>query len=152
VIGLDHLNDLIVFKRAALTQLLIVATIFGAFSISGVIALLVGERRDRLRSFLFAILCLASLAFIVAATLDAILLPAMGRTPPARTPDQAHSLLNVGEFAIWSVLAGELFLMFAIGGFGFAFSRRLGWFIAGVSALSVIAIGACAWHLSRALG
>jgi hypothetical protein len=149
---LEQLNDLIAFKRAFLTQLLFVASIFGAFSVGGVVALLVNEKRDRLRNFLFASLCLASLAFIVAATLDAILLPAMGRAPPARTPAEAHALLGLSEVAIWSVMVGALLLMIAIGGFGFAFSRRLGWMIALVSALAVAGLVASALHLLRVLG
>jgi hypothetical protein len=149
---LEQLNDFIAFKRAFLTQLLFVASIFGAFSVSGVVALLVSEKRDRLRGFLFTSLCLSSIAFLAAAALDAILLPAMGRTPPARTPAEAHALLELGEFAIWSVLIGALFLIVAIGGFGFAFSRRTGWFVAVVSAATAVGITVGAVYLSRALG
>lgn len=149
---MEQLNDFIAFKRSFLTQLLFVASIFGAFSVSGVVALLVSEKRDRLRTFLFASLCLSSIAFIAAATLDAILLPAMGRTPPARTPAEAHALLDLGEIAIWSVLIGALLLIVSIGGFGFAFSRRLGWFVAAVSAATAAGIAVGAVHLARALG
>jgi hypothetical protein len=149
---LEQLNDLVAFKRAFLTQLLFVASIFGAFSVGGVVALLVSERRDRLRGFLFGSLCLASLAFIVAATLDAILLPAMGRTPPARTPAEAHALLGLSEVAIWNVIVGAALLLISIGAFGFAFSRRLGWMIAFVSALAIAGIIVSAFHLTRVLG
>jgi hypothetical protein len=149
---LEQLNDFIAFKRAFLTQLLFVASIFGAFSVSGVVALLVSEKRDRLRHFLFTSLCLSSIAFVAAAALDAILLPAMGRSPPARTPAQAYALLDLGEVAIWSVLIGAILLIVAIGGFGFAFSRRTGWFVAVVSALTAVGIAVGAVHLAQALG
>lgn len=149
---MEQLNDFIAFKRAFLAQLLFVASIFGAFSVSGVVALMVSDKRDRLRSFLFASLCLSSIAFLAAAALDSILLPAMGRSPPARTPAEAHALLGLGEVAIWSVMIGALLLMVAIGGFGFAFSRRLGWFIAVVSAATATGIAAAAVHLAHALG
>jgi hypothetical protein len=149
---LGQLNDFIAFKRAFLTQLLLVASIFGAFSISGVVALMVGERWDQLRSFLFATLCLSSIAFLAAASLDAILLPAMGRNPPARNAAEANTLLSLGDAAIWSVLIGASLLMVAIGGFGFAFSKRMGWFVAIASGLAAAGIAAGAVHLARALG
>ena len=149
---MERLNDLIAFTRALLTQFLLVASIFGAFSISGVVAFMVSERRDRLQSFLFAVLCLSSIAFLAAAAPDASLLPAMGRIPPARNPAEADALLSLADVAILSVLMGTSLLLLAIGGFGFAFSRRMGWFIAIISALTGAGIAVGAVHLAHALG
>jgi hypothetical protein len=134
----SKLLDFLSYKREVLTQMLLVATILGAFSMSGVVALLVGPHRDRLHRFLFVTLCLASLAFIFATALDAILLPVTGRKTNASLPPQKLAgLLALGDVVIWSMIAGALALMVAMGGFGFAFSRRLGWLSAGAAALAV---------------
>ncbi len=63
------IQDLLQFRAQALSQFLLVATIFGAFAMSGVIALLAAHERARLRSVLFVLLSLASVAFIFATLL-----------------------------------------------------------------------------------
>src|SRR5439155_23371630 len=95
--SMELLHDQLLYKRAVLEQLLIVATIFGAFSVSGVIALLVAPARGRLRTYIFLALCVASLAFIFATALDAILLPGMHRDPSAQTQRELRGLLDLGE-------------------------------------------------------
>jgi hypothetical protein len=135
---LAHLNDLVDYKREALKQLLIVSTIFGAFSVSGVVALLTGELRGRLRTFLFVALCIASLAFIFGTSLDAIMLPAMLRPASTRNADQAAGLLELGDAVFFAVMIGALALIVAIGGFGFAFSKRIGWTIVCAAAATLV--------------
>jgi hypothetical protein len=148
---MELLHDQLLYKRAVLEQLLIVATIFGAFSVSGVIALLVAPTRDRLRTYIFLALCVASLAFIFATALDALLLPGMHRDPSGQTQREVRGLLDLGEAPIWGVLVGTLALIAALGGFGFAFSRRLGWIVLALSLATLVAFVASAIHLARLL-
>jgi hypothetical protein len=132
--------DVLSYKRDVLTQLLLVATILGAFAMSGVVAILVGPNRDRLHRFLFCALCLASLAFIFATALDAVLLPATGRKANLLLPpERIQTLSGLCDGVVWAVIIGALALVTAIGGFGFAFSRRLGCLV-GVVAVAVVII------------
>ena len=48
-------QTLLHFRGQALTQFLLVATIFGAFAMGGVIALIANHEKQRLRSFLFIV-------------------------------------------------------------------------------------------------
>lgn len=146
---LTRLNDILDYKREALTQLLIVATIFGAFSISGAVALLASDVRGRLRSFLFSALSVASLAFIFATSLDAIVLPATHRSPSARSVREVQGLQDLGDVVIWAVMIGALSLIVSIGGFGFAFSRRIGWLIFAAALATLIAF---VWSVLHMLG
>jgi hypothetical protein len=120
------LVDRLAYARELLSQLLLVATIFGGFSIGGVVALLVAPERDRLRGYLFLMLCASSLAFIFATSLDAVLLPAAKRPASERDAQVVAGLLQLAEVVAWSVIAGTACLWSAIAAFGFAFSRRLG--------------------------
>ena len=136
---MDQLLDILSYKRAMLTQLLLVATIFGAFSMSGVVALLVGPNRDRLHRFLFVTLCLASLAFIFAASLDAVWLPASARKANSQlSPERLRALLDLGDYVVEAVVLGAFTLVAAVSGFGFAFSRRLGWVVAALGIASAV--------------
>ena len=115
------LLDILSYKREVLTQLLLVATILGAFSMSGVVALLVGPNRDRLHRFLFVALCVASLAFIFATALDAVLLPATGRKANANlTPEKIQTLLILCDSVVCSVILGAVALVVAGSHFGSA--------------------------------
>jgi hypothetical protein len=149
---LDQLLDMMAYKREVLTQLLLVATIFGAFSVSGVVALLVADRRNHLFHFFFLMLTFASLAFIFATALDAILLPGMKRTEAGYTADQVRGLMQLGDVVIWSVLVGTLALSIAIAGFGFVFGRTIGIIVLVMSTATVALFIASAIHLARVLG
>lgn len=125
------LLDILAYKREILTQLLLVATILGAFSMSGVVAILVGPNRDNLHRFLFFILCIASLSFIFATALDAVLLPATARKANLTlTAEKIQALSGLCDGVVWAVILGAVSLVTAIGSFGFVFSRRMGILVA----------------------
>ncbi|HAM70600.1 MAG TPA: hypothetical protein DCM86_03040 [Verrucomicrobiales bacterium] len=146
------LLDILSYKREILTQLLLVATILGAFSMSGVVAILVGPSRDRLHQFLFSMLCVASLTFIFATALDAVLLPATGRKANVNlAPERIRTLLTLCDMVVWTVIVGALSLVTAIAGFGFVFSRRLGYLICGIATAVVIVLFWTFRALSHAL-
>jgi hypothetical protein len=134
-----------------LTQFLLVATILGAFAMSGVVALLVGPNRDRLHRFLFAALCIASLAFIFATALDAVLLPASRRGVNERQPEAVAALLRLGDAVIWGVIVGALALVVAQAASGFAFSHGVG-VLTLAAALGALGLFLwAAWYLAAAL-
>jgi hypothetical protein len=145
------LLDIMAYKREILTQLLMVATIFGAFSVSGIVALLVADRKGHLFHFFFLMLSLASLAFIFATALDAILLPGMKRDESAYTAEQVVGLLNLGDFVIWAILIGTLALGAAVAGFGFVFSRTIGLVVLAMSVVTIAAFVVSASYLAHAL-
>lgn len=119
------------YKTRDPPQLLLVATILGAFSMSGVVAILVGPNRDTLHRFLFFVLCIASLSFIFATALDAVLLPATARKANLNlTADKIEALSSLCDGVVWAVILGAVALVTAIGSFGFVFSRRLGFLVA----------------------
>jgi hypothetical protein len=149
--SLAELVDRLGYSRELLGQLLLVATIFGAFSISGVVALLVAPERRPLRNFLFLTLSASSLAFIFATSLDAILLPASKRAASLRDADTVAGLLQLADVVVWSVIVGTAALMTSVAGFGFAYSRRLGFIVLGLTALTVAAFVAAMWHLAALL-
>ena len=150
--NLAQLVDMLDYSREVLGQLLLVATIFGAFSISGVIALLVATERSRLRSFLFLMLGISSLAFIFATSLDALLLPATKRPASLKDPVIVAGLLQLADVVVWAMIVGTSTLMAAVAGFGFACSRRIGVVLLTLTALAAATFIACVWHLARLLG
>ena len=150
---MPQLLDILSYKREILTQLLLVATILGAFSMSGVVALLVGPNRDRLHRVLFLGLCFASLSFIFATALDAVLLPATGRPANARlTPEKILELHRLCDIVVYAVIVGAFALLAAISGFGFAFSRRVGWVMFAAGLFTLVFLISQFIHLARALG
>ena len=148
---MNQLIDILSYKREVLTQLLLVATIFGAFSMSGVVALLVAPERGRLRSFMFLTLCGASLAFIFATILDALILPAAGRMATQSKERAVVGMLNLGDVVIWAVVIGASALATAIASFGFEFSRRMGFVVLLISAVTLLALVASFWYLADVL-
>jgi hypothetical protein len=142
------MSDVIAYKHEVLAQFLLVATILGAFSMSGLIAVLTGNRRDRLHSFLFVALALACMAFVFATALDAILLPMMRRRASNVQPEIAAGLLRLGDVVVWGVIAGTLALVAALAGCGFAFSRRLGVLLLAAAVLAVALFVWYAWQLA----
>jgi hypothetical protein len=150
--NLAQLVDRLSHSHEVLGQLLLVATIFGAFSISGVVALLVSTERSRLRSFLFLMLSVSSLAFIFATSLDAVFLPAAKRPASLRDPDVVAGLLGLADVVIWSIIVGTAALMAAMGAFGFAYSRRLGYLVLVLTILTTAAFCASIAYLVVLLG
>lgn len=144
--------DILAYKREMLAQLLFVATIFGAFSVSGVVALLVAERRGHLVHFFFLMLVFASLAFILATALDAVMLPGMKKPEGALQAEQVAGLLSLSEMVVWAVLLGTFALVVAIAGFGFIFSRRIGFVVLAMSISAMALFAWCAWRLAVILG
>jgi amino acid transporter len=143
------MSDVVAYKREVLVQFLLVATILGAFSMSGLVALLTGARRDRLHSFLYATLALASLAFVFATALDAILLPVMRRRSSELEPEVAAGLLRLGDAVIWGVIVGTLALVGGLAVSGFVFSGRMGVLMLAAVALTIALFLWHAWELAR---
>ena len=146
------LLDIHSYKHEDLTQLLLVAMIFGAFSMSGVVAILIRPNRDRLNRFLFLALSVASLAFIFVTALNAVLLPATARKANMDlSPETIRTLGALCDGVVWAVIPGAMALVTAIGSFGFTFSRRLG-FVTRRAADTVVIIWFCYYPgLSAAL-
>ncbi len=119
------IQNLLHFRGQALTQFVLVATIFGAFAMSGVIALLAGHERARLRSALFVLLSLASLIFVFATVLSVIILPFMGAGVVV-SDKAARGLLFLYAIVVVSIILGTLLLVAGIAGVGFMVSKRVG--------------------------
>ena len=121
----ETLRDILDYKRQVLEQFLTVASIFGGFAITGIVALRAEERRDRLHASAFFALAAAAMAFILATALDAIWLP-ISRLEKLDTAEKLQAVLTVGDIVVWSVIVGAISLVIAVCSFGFAHSRRMG--------------------------
>jgi hypothetical protein len=143
---MPNLQELLNFRGQALSQFVLVATILGAFSMSGVIALIATHERARLRSSVFVLLAAASLAFILATLISVLILPFM--TGHAALPDKSiRGLLFLYSVVVFSIITGTLLLVAGLAGAGFMVSRRVGqWTVAAVIAATLIYI-VCVVHL-----
>ncbi|HEX4496974.1 MAG TPA: hypothetical protein VIE43_14985 [Thermoanaerobaculia bacterium] len=131
------LLDILGYKRQVLEQLLTVASIFGGFAVTGVIALRSDERRDRVHALAFGAMAVAAIAFVFATALDAIWLP-MSRSNHL-SEASLRTLLGTGDSVAWAVLVGAAGLIAALGLFGFARSRRMGLFVLLLAILAAVA-------------
>jgi hypothetical protein len=145
----DVLRDIVDYERQVLELFLTVASIFGGFAIAGMIALRAEERRDRLHTMSFVALALAAIAFIFATALDAIWLP-VSRLERLNTVPQLQAVLTVGDVIAWAVSIGAASLLFAVGSFGFARSRRIGWIVLSIAAAGGVVFFVCVAALIRA--
>lgn len=149
---MQELLAALAFRREALGQFLLVATILGAFSMSGVVVLLGGHERARLRAWLFVLLSAASLAFIFSTLVSVIILPGMGHPEVFSTPGQVVSMMGLYRTAMWSLVGGALLLLGSLAGMGFMVSRRVGAITTGASVVTVGAFVLCAWKLAETMG
>src|SRR5262245_29792505 len=123
---LDRLVALLDFKREVMNQVPLVSTLLAVLAMSGICVLLAAPERSRLRSNLFVALTIATLLFIFATVLDAAILPGMKRAATERIAEQMRGSIDLSRVVVWSVLCGILFLMAAVSGLGFLYSRRTG--------------------------
>lgn len=147
---MPDIQGLLHFRGQALGQFVLVATIFGAFAMSGVIALISTHEKARLRAALFVLLSLASLFFVFATVLSVMILPFMGAG--MEVPDKAaRGLLFLYAVVVVAIIAGTLLLLSGIAGVGFMISRRVGhctlWSSVGITLLFL----ACVVHLASVL-
>ena len=145
--------DVLAYKREVLTQLLLVATIFGGFAVGGLMAFLGSGERGRLRSGIFVALAVSAAAFIAATALDAVMLPAMlPQTFAVRGVEAVSSMLALGDVVVWAVMAGCVALAGAVGASGFLFSRWVGRAVLGVTVLMAVIVSATIALFARVLG
>jgi hypothetical protein len=144
----EMLRDRLDYMRQVLEVFFTVASIFGGFSIAGIIALRAEERRDRLHALSFFALALAANAFIFATALDAVWLP-LSKLERLKTVPQLETVLGVGNVITWAVLIGAVSLLTAVGSFGFTRSRRMGWLVLMVALAAGFAFVKCALALAR---
>lgn len=146
---LEHLLDVLDYKREVMSQMLLVTTLLAVLAMSGVAAIIAAPERGRLRSFLLAVLIVSTLAFIFATVLDALMLPGMKRT--IQNAAQARALLDLSDGVIWGAILGTVSLLVAIAGLGFLFSRRLGIVATVASSATAFVFVACALRLAHIL-
>ncbi|MFO0832732.1 MAG: hypothetical protein U0637_12935 [Phycisphaerales bacterium] len=143
-------QTLLHFRGQALTQFLLVATIFGAFAMGGVIALIAHHEKQRLRSFLFIVLSVASMAFVLASALSVLVIPFA--TSSMDLSDRATDGLNtLYRVAVDTMMLGMALLAVGLGALGFMVSRRAGVWTLGASGVTTIAFIFCAAYLSHIL-
>ena len=136
--GARELLDILAYKRQVLEQFFGVASIFGGFAITGVIALRAEAQRDRVHSLAFGALATAAIAFIFATALDAVWLP-ISHLSRLRTAPALQAVLDTGDSIAWAVLIGAACLVAAVGLFGFARSRRMGFCILLITTVATVA-------------
>lgn len=143
-------QTLLHFRGQALTQFLLVATIFGAFAMGGVIALIANHEKQRLRSFLFVVLSVASIAFVLASALSVLVIPFA--TSSMGLSDRAtHGLNTLYRITIDTMMLGMALLAVGLGALGFMVSRRVGMWTLGASGVATVAFVFCAAYLSHIL-
>lgn len=123
----DALWSNLEFNRAALSELLLVSTLLGGFSMTGVVALISLSDRRRLHRGLALLMTAATLLFIFATILVALLQPALNMPRGSLTDQQIMGLLRIGQWGVRMMLAATIALVTAIGMFGFVYSKRMGW-------------------------
>jgi len=140
------LQDILHFRGVALTQFILVATIFGAFSMSGVIALIASHEKARLRSALFILLSLASLAFVFATLVSVLILPFM-TSDWEQTDKAVRGLLFLYAVVVSAIMLGTALLGAGVAGIGFMVSPRAGritlWSTVGTALIFIL----CALYL-----
>ncbi len=148
----EQLVTALEFKREGISQLPIVSTLLAALAMGGVTALITSQERGRLRAWLLVSLMVASLIFVFATVVGAMILPAMKRAGVHTSPAHNQALINLSRVVIWTLLGGILMLFGALGALGFIVSRRVGWWVlaAAVGILGLFA--ACCVYLDRAMG
>lgn len=138
---LNTLMGILGYKRQVLEQLLSVASIFGGFAVTGVIALRTDTVRDRVHTFAFGAMAVAAVSFLFATAFDAIWLP-ISRNVNFRSAEAAQAVIATGDAVVWAVLLGAVSLTAAVGLLGYARSRGMGRFVLAlaVAALVVFAL------------
>ncbi len=132
-----QLVDILIFKRHVLQQFLAVASIFGGFAVTGVVALRADAHRDRVHALAFGAMATAAIAFIFATALDAVWLP-LSNLERLRTISGLQTLLDIGESVVWAIIVGAVSLVIAVGLFGFARSRQMGIFVLVVTTIAAV--------------
>jgi hypothetical protein len=143
-------QQLLHFRGQALTQFVLVATIFGAFAMSGVIALIATHEKARIRSFLFVVLAIASLAFIIATLVSVIIIPFM--SSGWNVPDKAAlALMRLYAVVVVAIIAGTVLLAVGLASVGFMISRFVGRIVLGSTIVASLIFLACALYLRGTL-
>ena len=140
------MQELLHFQGQALQQFVLVASIFGAFSMSGVIALIASHEKASLRSVLFVLLSFASLAFIFSTVVAVTIMPFMSEGVHV-TDDSARGLLVLYRVAVLSILLGTMLLFAGLAGVGFMVSRRVGRWTLIAAICTTIGFGWCIYYL-----
>ena len=136
------IQELLAFRLGALNQFVLVATIFGAFAMSGVVALISSSERSRLREFLFILLTFASLAFMVATLIGTFLLPYASRTSTLSN-SVTKTMLGLYTLGVGSALIGTLLMAMSLAAMGFLISKKAGVLaIVGTMIGTVVFVGA----------
>jgi hypothetical protein len=148
---MDQLLQVLAFRGDSLVQLVMVSTILGGFSISGVLTLLSSRHAHHLRPALFCSFSTASALSILATTISVIILPHMGEAGNHRSPRKILGQLRLDRVALYTDLAGFVLLMGSLGGLGFLVLRRLGLISAAVVLSTAIAFFVCAMYLNQVL-
>ena len=149
---MEQLLDVLSYKREILTQLLLVASIFGGFAVNGVMAFLSGTIRGRLANAMYVALSVAALSFIAATLLDAIMLPGMSRLAALRGPRAVNGLLALGDVVVYLMIVGSVALISAVAGSGFLYSRRVGLIVLAATVLVTVVAGVTLGYLAVFLG
>ncbi|MFO0784591.1 MAG: hypothetical protein U0636_13025 [Phycisphaerales bacterium] len=132
------------FRGQALTQFVIIASILGGFSMSGVFTLLGLRQSERLRRALIVVLMAASLAFVLACAVAAMVIPFTGPEVDL-TQRASDGLMALYTMSVRCILAGMALLAAGLGLMGFLVSRRIGMLTA-ISA--VLTMGTFLWAMA----
>ncbi|MFO0856054.1 MAG: hypothetical protein U0640_01710 [Phycisphaerales bacterium] len=147
---MPNIQELLHFRGEALGQFVLISTIFGAFAMSGVIALLQSHEKARLRSFLFVVLSLASLAFIFSTLVSVTILPFMNEK--WHVPDNAaHTINNLYGVVVIAIILGTALLGVGVAGVGFMVSPRVGRITLWSTVVTAVLFIVCALVLRSAL-
>ena len=117
---------------------------------SGVIALMASHENARLRSRLFILLALASLAFVFATLLSVLILPFMGSI--VQLNERAtRGLLFLYAVVVSAIIVGTILLAGGIAGVGFMVSRRVGQCTLWCTITASVAFFLCVFFLANIL-
>ncbi len=147
---MGDVQTLLHFRGQALTQFLLVATIFGAFAMGGVIALIAHHEKQRLRSLLFIVLSLASIAFVLASAVSVLVIP-FATSSMTLSDKAAGGLMVLYRIAIDTMMVGMALLAAGLGALGFMVSRRAGVWTLCATVVATIVFIWCAAYLSHVL-
>ncbi|MBI3437743.1 MAG: hypothetical protein HY054_03660 [Proteobacteria bacterium] len=130
------LLNVLAYKRQVLSQLLGVASIFGGFAVTGVVALRADTHSGRVQSIAFLAMIVAAVAFIFATAFDSVWLP---MSNSAHSPESVRALLAAGDNIAYAVIIGVAALAVAVALLGFARSRLMGIATLMVALLAIVA-------------
>jgi hypothetical protein len=149
---LEQLVDILDFKVEVMNQMPLVSTLLAVLAMTVVAVLLAGPERGRLRSYLLVALTGATLVFIFATVLNAMILPGMKAPVNRRVPGRIEGMLTLSNVVLYALLAGICVLFGAVGAFGFVHSRRVGyWVLAWATGILALFVWCC-FYLDKVAG